>query len=107
MLASIFLWVSVWRHHHHGFADVPGEASSAITMLDGHAMAKQGRAGVALSIAGLGSFFGGTVATIGLVLFAPPLASVAVKLGPPEYFSLVVMVCVLGWVSPASHFSNR
>ena len=76
--------------------NVPGEASSVITMLDGHQMAKQGRGGTALSIAALGSFFGGTVATIGLVLFAPPLAAMALKLGPPEFFSLIVVGLSLG-----------
>ncbi len=76
--------------------NVPGEASSVVTMLDGHQMAKQGRAGKALSVAALGSFFGGTVATIGLVLAAPPLAKLALNLGPPEFFSLIVMGLSLG-----------
>jgi len=75
--------------------NVPGEASSVITMMDGHQMAKQGRGGAALSIAALGSFFGGTLSVVGLVLFAPPLATLALKLGPPEFFSLIVLgLCV-------------
>jgi putative tricarboxylic transport membrane protein len=76
--------------------NVPGEASSVITMLDGHQMAKKGRAGVALSMSALGSFFGGTIATLGLVLAAPPLAALALNLGPPEFFSLIVLGLSLG-----------
>lgn len=76
--------------------NVPGEASSVVTMLDGHQLAKKGRAGTALSIAALGSFFGGTVATFGLVIAAPPLAAMALKLGPPEFFSLIVVGLSLG-----------
>jgi len=71
--------------------NLPGETSPVVTTLDGHAMAKNGRAGAALSIAGLASFFAGTVATILLAAFAPPLAEVAFKFGPAEYFSLMVL----------------
>lgn len=70
---------------------VPGEASSVVTLLDGHQMAKNGRAGVALSIAAIGSFIGGTLATIGLVVAAPPLARMALNFGPPEFFALMVL----------------
>ena len=70
---------------------VPGEASSAITMIDGYQMAKQGRGGVALTGAALGSFIGGTFATICLMLFAKPAVSLALKLGPPEYFGLMIV----------------
>ncbi len=70
--------------------NVPGEPSSAITCMDGYQMAKQGRAGAALSIAAIGSFIGGTIATMGLVIAAPPLARMALKLGPPEFFMLMV-----------------
>ena len=69
--------------------NVPGEAASVVTCLDGYAMAKQGRAGAALGIAAIGSFVGGTIATFGLVLVALPLARFALKFGPPEYFSLL------------------
>jgi len=69
--------------------NVPGEAASAITCLDGYQMAKKGRAGAALAVAAIGSFFGGTVATMGLVLLALPLTSIALKFGPPEFFSLM------------------
>jgi putative tricarboxylic transport membrane protein len=71
--------------------NVPGEASSVVTCLDGHQMALKGRAGVALSIAAIGSFIGGTVATLGLCLAAPPLARLALNFGPPEFFALMVL----------------
>jgi TctA family transporter len=71
--------------------NVPGVASSLITTIDGHQLSRQGRAGVALVTAALGSFFAGTVATLVLALFSPPLAEVALKFGPAEYFSLMVL----------------
>lgn len=70
---------------------LPGEASSVITVIDGHKMAKKGRAGAALGIAAIGSAIGGFIAAIGLALFAPPLAAVALKMGPPE-FTLVAVI---------------
>ena len=69
--------------------NIPGEASTVVTCFDGYPMAKQGRAGVALSIAAIGSFVGGTVATIGLVVAAPPMVGVALKFGPAEQFALM------------------
>src|SRR4051794_33688188 len=71
--------------------NVPGEAASVVTCIDGHQMARQGRAGSALAIAALGSFFAGTVATAIIAMFAPPLASVGQSFGAPEYFSLLVL----------------
>lgn len=71
--------------------NLPGESSSVITALDGYAMARKGRAGVALATAAIGSFFAGTVATFLLAFAAPPLAEIALKFGPPEYFSLMVL----------------
>src|SRR6266436_952917 len=73
--------------------NIPGEASSVVTTIDGHAMARQGRAGPALGIAALGSFFAGCAATLLIALAAPPLATIALQFGPTEYFSL--MVCGL------------
>src|SRR5918996_956434 len=73
--------------------NIPGEASSVVTTIDGHQMARQGRAGPALGIAAVGSFFAGTVATLLIVVAAPPLAALALQFGPAEYFSL--MVCGL------------
>lgn len=71
--------------------NLPGESSSVITALDGYAMARKGRAGVALATAAIGSFFAGTVSTLLIAFAAPPLAQVALKFGPPEYFSLMVL----------------
>jgi len=71
--------------------NLPGESSSAVTAIDGYQMAKQGRAGPALATAALGSFFAGTVATVLIALFAPPLTEVALKFGPAEYFSLLML----------------
>jgi putative tricarboxylic transport membrane protein len=71
--------------------NIPGEAASVITCLDGYMMARKGRAGPALGISALGSFIAGTVSVFGLVLLAPPLSRFALKFGPPEYFSMMVM----------------
>ncbi len=71
--------------------NLPGESSSVVTALDGYQMARNGQAGKALATAALSSFFAGTVATILLALFAPPLADLALKFGPAEYFSLMVL----------------
>lgn len=70
--------------------NVPGEAASVITCIDGYAMARQGRAGSALAIAAIGSFIGGTIATMALVVVAIPLAQLALKFGPAEFFGLMV-----------------
>jgi putative tricarboxylic transport membrane protein len=75
--------------------NIPGEASSVITCLDGYQMARQGRAGPALGIAAFGSFIAGTTGVIGLMLFAPTLAKFALRFGPPEFFSLAVMSLTL------------
>jgi putative tricarboxylic transport membrane protein len=71
--------------------NIPGEVSSVVTCLDGHQMALRGRAGPALGIAAFGSFIAGTLAIVGLMLFAPALAGFALRFGPPEFFSLAVM----------------
>ncbi|MFA5027628.1 MAG: tripartite tricarboxylate transporter permease [Candidatus Methylomirabilota bacterium] len=71
--------------------NVPGEAASAITCLDGYAMARQGRGGAALSVAAVGSFVGGIVATMALVVAAGPLTAVALQFGPVEFFSLILL----------------
>ncbi|MGD9880539.1 MAG: tripartite tricarboxylate transporter permease, partial [Reyranella sp.] len=70
--------------------NVPGEAASVVTCIDGHQMARQGRAGSALAIAAIGSFVGGTLATVALVVVATPLAALALKFGPVEFFALMV-----------------
>src|SRR3954449_865370 len=73
--------------------NIPGEASSVVTTIDGHQMARRGRAGPALGIAAIGSFFAGCIATLLIMVAAPPLAAIALQFGPAEYFSL--MVCGL------------
>jgi putative tricarboxylic transport membrane protein len=71
--------------------NTPGESSSVMTVIDGYQMAKQGRAGAALGISAIGSFIAGIVSLIGLIILAKPLASIAIKFGPAEYFSLMVL----------------
>ena len=95
--ASIIMLSAIYYGAMYGgtltsvLVNVPGEAASAITCLDGHEMAKRGRAGPALAVAAIGSFFGGTIATMGLVLLAKPLTALALKFGPPEFFSLMLV----------------
>lgn len=71
--------------------NTPGETASVITCLDGHPLAKQGRAGAALGVAAIGSFVGGLIALMGLLLVGPALASQALKFGPPEFLCLILM----------------
>jgi putative tricarboxylic transport membrane protein len=75
--------------------NTPGESSSVVTCLDGYQMAKQGRAGPALAAAAIGSFIAGTFATLMLMLFGPWVAQIALKFGPPEFFSLMVAALTL------------
>jgi TctA family transporter len=91
MLAGIYYGAQYGGSTTAILINLPGESSSVVTALDGYQMARQGRAGVALATAAIGSFFAGTVATMLLALFAPPLAEVALKFGPAEYFSLMVV----------------
>ncbi len=74
---------------------IPGEAASVVTTLDGHQMALQGRAGPALGISAFASFIAGTIGVLGLMLLAPPLASLALRFGPPEYFALMIMGLII------------
>ncbi|MGL5809277.1 MAG: tripartite tricarboxylate transporter permease [Nocardioides sp.] len=96
-IASLIMLAGIYYGAQYGgsttaiLINLPGEASAAVTALDGHQMAQQGRAGPALATAALGSFFAGTVATFVVALFAPPLVSVALEFGSAEYFSLVVL----------------
>jgi len=75
--------------------NLPGEAASVVTCLDGYQMAKKGRAGAALGVAAIGSFVAGTVAVFGMTFFAPPLAQFALDFGPPEYFALTTVGLLL------------
>jgi len=91
MLAGIYYGAQYGGSTTAILVNIPGESSSVITCLDGYQMARQGRAGPALAIAALGSFFAGSVATVVIAMFAPPLAEVALEFGPAEYFSLMVL----------------
>ena len=91
MLAAIYYGAMYGGTITSILLNLPGEASSAVTCLDGYEMARQGRAGPALAIAAIGSFIGGTIATAGLVVLAIPLSSIALKFGPPEFFSLMMV----------------
>ena len=91
MLAGIYYGAQYGGSTTAILVNLPGESSSVVTTLDGYQMARRGRAGPALATAALGSFFAGTVATFMLAAAAPPLAEVAFKFGPAEYFSLMVL----------------
>jgi TctA family transporter len=91
MLAGIYYGAQYGGSTTAILVNLPGETSSVVTALDGHQMARQGRAGVALAAAAIGSFVAGTIATFILALAAPPLANIALKFGPAEYFSLMVL----------------
>ena len=91
MLAGIYYGAQYGGSTTAILVNLPGESSSAVTAIDGYQMARQGRAGPALAAAALGSFFAGSVATLVVALFAPPLTEVALEFGPAEYFSLVVL----------------
>jgi putative tricarboxylic transport membrane protein len=91
MLAGIFYGAQYGGSTTAILVNLPGETSSVVTCIDGHQMARQGRAGAALAVAALGSFFAGTVSTLLIALFSPPLAKVGQSFGAPEYFSLMVL----------------
>ncbi|HEX6980414.1 MAG TPA: tripartite tricarboxylate transporter permease [Alphaproteobacteria bacterium] len=82
---------------------IPGEAASVMTCIDGYAMTQRGRGGAALTIAAIGSFIAGTISIVGLMLLAPPLAAVALRFGPPEYFALLTLgLLVLAFLTGGS-----
>jgi len=91
MLAGIYYGTQYGGSTTSILVNLPGESASVVTCIDGHQMAKNGRAGPALAIAAVGSFFAGTVGTILIALAGPPLAEMALKFGAPEYFSLMTM----------------
>jgi putative tricarboxylic transport membrane protein len=91
MLAGIYYGAQYGGSTTAILINLPGESSSAVTAIDGYQMARKGRAGAALAIAALGSFFAGTVSTFLVALLAPPLTAVALKFGAAEYFSLMVV----------------
>ncbi len=91
MLAGIYYGAQYGGSTTAILVNLPGESSSVVTCLDGYQMARQGRAGTALAVAAIGSFIAGTFATLLIAAFAPPLADMALKFGPAEYFSLMVL----------------
>src|ERR1700704_2103786 len=91
MLAGIYYGAQYGGSTTAILVNIPGEATSVVTTLDGHQMARQGRAGVALGIAAIGSFIAGCVATVIIAALAAPLTAMALLFGPADYFSLMVL----------------
>jgi putative tricarboxylic transport membrane protein len=103
MLAGIYYGAMYGGSTTSILVNIPGEAASVVTCLDGYQMALKGRAGPALGIAAFGSFIAGTFAIIALTFVAPPLAGMALKFGPPEYFSMMVVgILLLTYLSSGS-----
>jgi len=101
MLAGIFYGAQYGGSTTAILVNLPGETSSVVTCIDGHQMARQGRAGAALGIAAMGSFIAGTIGVLIMTFFAPLIAAVAIRFGPPENFGLMVLglVCTLFMIS--------
>ncbi|MGA2465118.1 MAG: tripartite tricarboxylate transporter permease [Thermodesulfobacteriota bacterium] len=95
MLAGIYYGAMYGGSTTSILVNIPGEAASAVTCLDGYQMARQGRAGPALGISAFGSFIAGTIGIVGLTLVAVPLANFALRFGPPEYFALMCLGMVI------------
>ena len=91
MLAGVYYGCMYGGSTTSILVNIPGEAASVVTCLDGYEMAKQGRAGPALGIAAFGSFFAGTLGVVGLMLFAAPLAEFGLEFGPPEYSAVIFL----------------
>ncbi|MCJ7493463.1 MAG: tripartite tricarboxylate transporter permease, partial [Deltaproteobacteria bacterium] len=108
-VASIIMLSGIYYGAMYGgsttsiLVNIPGEAASVMTCLDGYQMARQGRAGPALGISAFGSFIAGTVGILGMMLISPPLVNFALKFGPPEYFSLMILgLMILTFLTSAS-----
>ncbi len=90
-ITGLIMLAGIWYGAQYGgsttsiLVNIPGEAASVITCLDGYQMGKKGRAGAALALVAVGSFIAGTLGNVGLQIFAPPLAQAALAFGPPEY----------------------
>ncbi len=95
--AALIMFAGIYYGSKYGgsttsiLMNVPGEAASVVTCLDGYAMAQRGRGGAALTVSAIGSFIAGTLGVIGLTIFAPPLAQSALAFGPPEYFAVALI----------------
>jgi putative tricarboxylic transport membrane protein len=100
-VSSIIMLAGIYYGSQYGgsttsiLVNIPGEAASVVTCLDGYQMARQGRAGPALGIAAFGSFIAGTVGVIIVMFLAEPLSNVAIRFGPPEYFALMVLALTI------------
>ncbi len=113
--AGLIMLAGVWYGAQYGgsttsiLMNLPGEAASVVTTIDGHQMALKGRAGAALAVVAIGSWIAGTAGTAGLMLFAPPLARAALAFGPPEYFAIaalgmIILTNIAGGRSTAKNF---
>src|SRR2546425_435357 len=103
LLAGIFYGAMYGGSTTSILLNIPGEAASVVTCLDGYQMARQGRAGAALAISACGSFIAGTLSIVGLMLLAPPMAAFALKFGAPENFALLVLgLMMAGYLAGAS-----
>ncbi|MGB7576020.1 MAG: tripartite tricarboxylate transporter permease [Thermodesulfobacteriota bacterium] len=103
MLAGIYYGAMYGGSTTSILVNIPGEAASVVTCLDGYQMARQGRAGPALGMSAIGSFIAGTFSVVALMVVAPPLAEAALKFGPAEYFSLMILgLTLLGFLSSGS-----
>ncbi len=103
MLAGIFYGAMYGGSTTSILINIPGEAASVMTCIDGYAMARKGRAGAALGMSAFGSFIAGTLGLVALMVVAPPLAKIALKFGPPEFFSLMLLsFVILGYLSSGS-----
>src|SRR3989475_3405489 len=103
MLAGIYYGAKYGGSTTSILLNIPGEAASVVTCLDGYQMARQGRAGAALAVAAVGSFIAGTIGVVGLMLLAPPLASFALKFGAPENAALLILgLLMVGYLGGAS-----
>ena len=103
MLAGIYYGAMYGGSTTSILVNIPGEAAAVVTCLDGYQMARQGRAGPALGMSAIGSFIAGTFSVVALMVVAPPLAEAALKFGPPEYFSLMILgLTLLGFLSSGS-----
>src|SRR6478752_5766327 len=98
MLAGIYYGAQYGGSTTSILVNMPGEASSVVTCIEGHQMARKGRAGAALAIAAVGSFFAGTIGTVFIAAFGPPLASIAQQFNSPDYFALMLLGLVMAIV---------
>src|SRR5688572_20925703 len=103
MMAGIYYGAMYGGSTTSILVNIPGEAASVVTCLDGYRMARQGRAGAALGIAAFGSFIAGSLSVLGIMLLAPPLARLALGFGPPEIFALLLIgFTMVTWLASGS-----